>query len=159
MADFWLAHWSNNSGSDTEHGNGYYYGIYITLSMISIILLFGRMGMAVLGCIGVSVKLHTDMFGRIIRAPINLFFDRIPLGRLINRFAADLNIVDGLIPFSLSRISFLPFDLLLKFLVCGIFGTLWVFPLLFIFGWLCYRIQKRYFRVYRETFRLCKEKL
>jgi len=114
------------------------------------------MAMGVLGCLGVSKKLHTDMFSRIIRAPINLFFDRVPIGRLLNRFSSDLNVVDLAMPFAICRIS-LPFDIVWKMILCGVVGTMWVIPLACTFVWVCFKLQKRYFSVYREAFRLCKK--
>lgn len=155
LSDFWLAHWSNNSATDTEHGNGYYYGIYMLLTLSSVALLFVRMIMAVIGGVGVSKRLHFDMFVRVIRAPINLFFDRVPLGRLINRFASDLDVVDNTMPFTLSRIAFMPVDIIAKVVVCCLAGTVWVLPLAFLFVWMGFKIQQRYFSVYREAFRLC----
>ena len=153
--DFWLAHWSNSAEGETDHGNGFYYGIYVTFLLGANTLLFCRMAMAVIGCLGVSKKLHTDMFSRIIRAPINLFFDRVPLGRLLNRFATDLNVVDLQMPFAIARIS-IPFDITWKLILCGIVGTIWVIPLACVFVFLCAKLQKKYFSVYREAFRLCK---
>ena len=155
LSDFWLAHWSNNSETDTERGNGYYYGIYMVLTLSSVSLLFVRMGMSVIGGIQVSKKLHFDMFKRIIRAPINLFFDRVPLGRLINRFAGDLDTIDNVMPFTVSKITFMPIELLSKIIVCCIVGTIWVLPFAFLFVWTGFKVQRKYFSVYSEAFRLC----
>jgi len=156
VADFWLANWSSNAMTDTEHGNGYYYGIYIVLTLSSVTLLFIRMGMSVLGGMNISKRLHWDMFVRVIRAPINLFFDRVPLGRLINRFASDLDVVDNTMPFTVSKIAFIPIDLFVKVIVCCYTGTIWVIPLAFCFVYLGFKIQQSYFRVYREVFRLSR---
>ncbi len=125
------------------------------LTLSSVALLFVRMIMAVIGGVGVSKRLHFDMFVRVIRAPINLFFDRVPLGRLINRFASDLDVVDNTMPFTLSRIAFMPVDIIAKVVVCCLAGTVWVLPLAFLFVWMGFKIQQRYFSVYREAFRLC----
>ena len=156
VADFWLAHWSAIPMSESEHGNGYYYGIYIVLTLTSVTLLFIRMGMSVIGGLNISKRLHWDMFVRVIRAPINLFFDRVPLGRLINRFASDLDVVDNTMPFTLSKIAFIPIDILVKIFVCCYTGTILVIPLAFSFVYIGFKIQQSYFRVYREVFRLCK---
>ena len=37
-----------------------------------------------------SIKLHKQMIYRILRTPINLFLDKTPIGRIINRLANDL---------------------------------------------------------------------
>lgn len=36
-------------------------------------------------------KLHNSMMKKVVSAPINLFFDITPIGRLINKFSTDLN--------------------------------------------------------------------
>lgn len=155
-ADFWLANWTNVSIEESEHGNSYYYSIYAMLGLISASSLFFQSLQIFFRGITVSKKLHVQMFKRIIRAPINLFFDRVPLGRLINRFASDLDMVDSTMPNNLSALSHAPLNLLSRFIVCSIIGTVWVFPLALIFFGLGVRIQRRQLTVYREAFRLSK---
>jgi len=45
-----------------------------------------------------SYKLHNDMLARVVRAPI-AFFDRTPVGDIINRFSKDMDELDVRIPF------------------------------------------------------------
>ena len=155
-ADFWLAHWSNSSVEDSEHGNSYYYSIYAIMGLVSATSLFFQSLMIFFRGITMSRKLHVQMFKRIIRAPINLFFDRVPLGRLINRFASDLDMVDSTMPNNMSALSHAPLNLASRFIVCAIIGTIWVFPLAFVFMGFGVRIQRRQLTVYREAFRLSK---
>ena len=35
------------------------------------------------------------MIYRVMRAPINLFFDVTPIGRILNRFSKDLSVLDS----------------------------------------------------------------
>jgi len=35
------------------------------------------------------------MLDRIVRAPVNLFFDITPLGRVLTNFGTDLKVVEG----------------------------------------------------------------
>lgn len=46
-----------------------------------------------------SRKLHSDMIRSLIFAPINMFFDRVPIGRILNRLSKDLSLVDNDFPF------------------------------------------------------------
>jgi ABC-type multidrug transport system fused ATPase/permease subunit len=39
-------------------------------------------------------KLHEDMVARILNAPINLYFDTTPIGRILNRFSKDLQLIE-----------------------------------------------------------------
>jgi ABC-type multidrug transport system fused ATPase/permease subunit len=38
--------------------------------------------------------IHQQMLNRVINAPINLYFDITPIGRILNRFSKDLSIMD-----------------------------------------------------------------
>jgi len=44
-------------------------------------------------------NLHSRMISRLLKAPINKFFERIPVGRILNRFSEDMNTCDLSIPF------------------------------------------------------------
>ena len=47
-----------------------------------------------------SAKMHDDMLQQVLRAPIT-FFDVTPIGRILNRFSADLDWLDLNLPFTL----------------------------------------------------------
>lgn len=39
-------------------------------------------------------KLHGTMLRNVFEAPVNLYFDTTPIGRILNRFSKDLNALD-----------------------------------------------------------------
>jgi len=156
-SDFCLAYWTQEGPKDTEHGNNYYFSIYAILGIICGLLIYVRIRFVFFRSLVVNRRLHNEMFNKVIRAPINLFFDRVPLGRLVNRFTADLQIFDFQVPFSLGTLLYLPFSLTSRFLVCFFVGTAWAFPLILVFFYVGVYIQQSYLKVYREVFRLCKE--
>ena len=43
-------------------------------------------------------KLHEGMFWKIINAPINLYFDKTPSGKILNRFSNDIDQIDSRLP-------------------------------------------------------------
>ena len=45
--------------------------------------------------------LHENMMKRLLNAPINKFFQRVPVGRILNRFSEDMNTCDLSIPYSI----------------------------------------------------------
>jgi len=47
-----------------------------------------------LSSVNASIKLHSNMIYRILRVPINLFLDKTPVGRILNRFSNDLKMFD-----------------------------------------------------------------
>lgn len=44
-----------------------------------------------------SRNLHNNMLQCILRLPLS-FFDTTPIGRIINRFSRDIEVIDGLLP-------------------------------------------------------------
>jgi len=100
MLSIYLGYMSMKAPSNLKEGTPY------LLSYLSLIVLWvGLEGIAqVLNDIiigqGVSRRLHDRMLWSVVRAPM-AFFDRTPLGRLINRFAGDINSVDVMIPWIL----------------------------------------------------------
>ena len=49
--------------------------------------------------LGATKKLHGMMLRNIFEAPVNLYFDQTPIGRILNRFSKDLNVLDTQLPF------------------------------------------------------------
>ena len=48
-------------------------------------------------CVNAARKLHDQMFGSLLRAPV-WFFDANPSGRILNRFSKDQGFADDLMP-------------------------------------------------------------
>lgn len=68
--------------------------IFTSLCYIGRAFLFYRMG------IRISINLHDMIFRGITRAKM-IFFNINPSGRILNRFARDINIVDSMLPSSM----------------------------------------------------------
>ena len=49
-----------------------------------------------------SNKLHRKMVDKTLKSPINLYFDKTPTGKILNRFSKDLNKIDADFPFTLN---------------------------------------------------------
>ena len=99
-AAFWLAYWAEKMIEATLKGEplsdsdvSYYVGIYA---------LFGFLGICGLGGRGIAIAkhrlkasrvLHDGLTDAVLRAPV-AFFDITPIGRVLNRFAADMDKLD-----------------------------------------------------------------
>lgn len=71
--------------------------IIISMALGSSLMVFLRSVIATnMIFIGVN-RAHADMIRRVLRAPINLFYDVTPTGLIINRFSNDLGAIEGIV--------------------------------------------------------------
>lgn len=97
----WLSIWSNDKpGEDGTLDTalrdlrlGVYGGLGITFA---ILILFGGLFITY-GTMKAAEKLHHEMLHNVLRSPMS-FFDTTPLGRIVNRFSKDVDVVDLVIP-------------------------------------------------------------
>ena len=87
----WLSWWTSNKWG---YSTGTYIGIYAVLGVVQAFLMFAfSVLLSVLGTRSSRVMLQRAMT-RVLRAPMS-FFDTTPLGRITNRFAKDVDIMDN----------------------------------------------------------------
>lgn len=99
-ASFWLAFWADEMIKANVKGEplsdakvSFYIGIYALLGFLGICGLGGR-GIAIAKHrLRASRKLHDGLTDAVLRAPV-AFFDVTPIGRVLNRFAADMDKLD-----------------------------------------------------------------
>lgn len=100
----WLSNWSMDPDlmepNPDEHTRNVYLGIYGLLGMLQVIFIFlGALTMAY-GTIRSSRSLHYDMLSNILKSPMS-FFDTTPVGRIVNRFSKDVDVVDNTLPMTM----------------------------------------------------------
>ncbi|XP_027249742.1 multidrug resistance-associated protein 4 isoform X3 [Cricetulus griseus] len=108
LQDWWLSYWANKQGAlnNTNNANGnvtetldlhWYLGIYSGLTAITVLFGIARSLLVFYVLVKASQTLHNRMFESILKAPV-LFFDRNPIGRILNRFSKDIGHMDDLLP-------------------------------------------------------------
>ena len=65
--------------------------------VIAGVIMFGVTLSVAVGCVNASNILHKNLLKRVMQAPM-AFFDTTPLGRIMNRFSKDLDMVDVNVP-------------------------------------------------------------
>lgn len=96
----WLAHWSSSNVTDSSEQN-YYVGVYGALGVgHGFVLFLFAVSLAYISVIG-STVLHEKLLGNMLRLPLT-FFETTPLGRIVNRFSKDVDVIDTMIPRNLS---------------------------------------------------------
>ncbi|XP_015272616.1 PREDICTED: multidrug resistance-associated protein 4 [Gekko japonicus] len=155
LQDWWLSYWANQQErlNMTTEGTStmnevkaldlrWYLGIYAGLTVATILFSVLRCLLIFRVLVNSAQTLHDKMFQSILKAPV-LFFDRNPIGRILNRFSKDIGHLDDLLP-----LTFLDFIQVL-FQICGVVGVAvvvipWILiplvPLLILFIFL-----RRYF--------------
>lgn len=84
-------HATQRSGSSTLR---YYLGIYVAISATAAILGTFKYFYVYTGSIRASKRLFEKLCFTVLRTPLR-WIDTVPLGRILNRFTADFNVVDS----------------------------------------------------------------
>ncbi|KAJ3094987.1 hypothetical protein HDU97_007368 [Phlyctochytrium planicorne] len=71
----------------------YYLGVYSTFIVFWVICSQSMFAIRVFGSYSASLKLHDQLIDRIMAAPIR-FFDKTPIGRILNRASKDISSID-----------------------------------------------------------------
>lgn len=99
--DIFLKEWTNDP-SDVS----FYLPIYIALRLGGCIFIFFRSFiLSVIMSPIISRNSHDKLMQAFIHAPINLFYDVTPLGRLLNRLTKDINMIDDEISFTVGSVA------------------------------------------------------
>ena len=102
-ANYWLSQWSEDTIIDTtnatssapvdQSNRNMRLLVYAALGIShTVFLLTGTMVLA-RGSVNAAIKLHKNLLHRIMRSPMS-FFDTTPIGRIVNRFSKDMDVID-----------------------------------------------------------------
>lgn len=93
---------ATSSSPDQQSNNlKYYLGIYVLLQALSAIVGILRYFYIFTGAIRASRRLFDNLSYCILRTPLR-WMDTVPLGRILNRFTADFNVVDARLSLDIS---------------------------------------------------------
>lgn len=152
--DLWLSHWSNE-GEDPDFttSDTYRYLMYYTaLSVISLLFLCLENYTFSYGGVQAARELHKNMLKSVTKAPV-AFFDVTPVGRIMNRFSQDMEVIDKLLPFTLHDFSYKLWKtvaiLVLISVLTTYFGVV-LLPIFFVF----HLLQKYYRRTSQQLKRM-----
>ncbi|KAM9999110.1 hypothetical protein ACTFIZ_002674 [Dictyostelium cf. discoideum] len=138
FTDWWLSHWQTESSerresiSLGEEPNGLTddqnLGIYIGVGMASIAITVVRTFSFFEYAVHAAHSIHHELFNALLKKPMS-FFDQTPLGRIINRFTRDLDIVDNLIATSIAQFFNLMLSVLATLILISIIVPWLLIPL------------------------------
>lgn len=93
------------------------------------------------------------MIERVLNAPVNLYFDTTPIGRILNKFSKDLSAVESGFGWLFGAVYYFIFSLLYTIII-AVIAVPWValvLPVIFLISW---NILTNVKRAFKETTRL-----
>ena len=148
----WLSRWSDDPEAGEVRLRNLYLSVYGVLGVLSAVVFCVVNLVTALGGLNASTLLHDKMVSGVLRAPMS-FFDTNPKGRIVNRFAKDIDMVDSSIP--------LTFAALMR-LGLGVVGTIvvicstlpWFIGIILPIAFLYYMVQRFYVSSSRQLRRI-----
>ncbi|XP_053387089.1 multidrug resistance-associated protein 1-like [Mercenaria mercenaria] len=128
FSNFWLTYWTEDEllknvslyqTQEYEDKYLYYLLMYMGMGIIQGIVVFISFYMALTRMVRASGILHNSMLKSILRSPMS-FFDTTPIGRMMNRFSSDVDIMDNKLPESFRLWSIMVFSTLAVVIVVGV---------------------------------------
>ncbi|XP_017881737.1 multidrug resistance-associated protein 1 isoform X2 [Ceratina calcarata] len=153
----WLSVWSNDNLTDANNTfdksrQDMYLGVYGGLGLVQAIASFFCDLAPQLGCWLAARQMHIVMLRSVMRAPLT-FFDTTPTGRVIARFAKDIDVLDTSLPQQISDSIYCLFEVLATLVVISFSTPLFIAVILPI-GIIYYLVQRMYVASSRQLKRL-----
>ena len=96
-----LMEWANQP-ADEQKERLEHYAIWIFgFDLVTALCIFARVAILLFGSLKATKILHNKIFAKVIRAPINIYFDVTPIGKILNRFSKDLQVLDNQLCFTI----------------------------------------------------------
>ena len=127
--------------------------IFIGLILLTVVFTFARATILLLALNNQSKLVHDKMIKGLLYADLNEFYNRVPLGRIINRLTKDLRELDEVIMTYFSFVLIAFFDLIGSLFICVYAGTPYaLIPMVFV-AVFANSLRKYYLKTKREISR------
>ena len=149
-------HYQGQAVTTTQTDNNtnlwYYLGVYIGISIVICVIGTLRYFFTYVGSMRASRVLFDNLTKRVLRAPLR-WLDTVPVGRILNRFTADFNVIDSRMA---NDLGFGIYQLmqLLGIIVAGLFVSPYMILFSVILLSICLYVALRYLAGAREVKRL-----
>jgi len=151
--NYYISQWAY-APPEEQHSRFKYFSLTIlACAIITSFFVFLRLMILVIATLIGAKKQHNMMIERVMAAPINLFFDVTPIGKILNRFSRDLQMLDESINYSLG--SFLiSFDSAIMSLFVAAYAVNYILIVEAIY--LCFIVYlfRKALPAYKECFRI-----
>lgn len=154
-SNWWLQYWSVKvETTDGDVNNLFYLGIYVVMSLTFSIVTLLRVAGMLFRNLKMAGRLHSLMAMTLLHASITSFFDRVPVGRILNRFSKDFDVIDVFLALGVSYFVLCVFMLLGDFFI-ALYSSSWILTIfVFVFMGVSFWYQEIYMNTNREVNRL-----
>jgi len=99
MVSYWMTWWTSNrfGNASIPANRDMYLGVYGGIGLLQSVVVMAYSAILALTTLNASKILHKKMLTRVMMSPMS-FFDTTPLGRIVNRFAKDVDVCDATLP-------------------------------------------------------------
>jgi ABC-type multidrug transport system fused ATPase/permease subunit len=130
----------------------FYLGIYIAWSVAQCVIGTSRYYLVFLGSLRASKDLFQQLTYSVLRAPLR-WLDTVPVGRILNRFTADFNMIDSRISMDLAFMMHNAMQVM-SVIIAGAFVSPWMIAFALLLLVVCLHYARRYLTGAREVKRL-----
>ena len=148
----WLSKWTEDP--ENEEKKSYYLNHYIMFGVFYGLFAFFRAIILAISSPKMSEIIHDSMMSNLLFSPLNEFFDRVPLGRILNRLSKDINSIDANLPVLFSNVLVFSFFALCNILVILYCTSIWIIIPIILFLGGCTVLKNYYMNPNRELVRL-----
>lgn len=148
----YLQFWKEIDAVRIDPSLWFYLGIYLAWSVGQCVIGTSRYFFVFLGSIRASKDLFQQLAHAVLRAPLR-WLDTVPVGRVLNRFTADFNMIDSRISMDL---AFMMHNVMqvISVIIAGFFVSPWMIGFALLLLSICVHYASRYLTGAREVKRL-----
>ncbi|XP_039495971.1 multidrug resistance-associated protein 1 isoform X1 [Drosophila santomea] len=153
-SNLWLTQWANDEKVANDTGlRDMYLGVYGAFGFGQGVLAYFAVVIVYLGGFQAAKTIHNELLAVIIRGSVCRFFDITPIGRLLNSFSGDMDVVDEELPATMDSFMTFIFMVLATIVVISLSTPIFlavIVPIAFLY----YFAQRFYVATSRQLMRL-----
>ncbi|KRF85613.1 multidrug resistance-associated protein 1 isoform X1 [Drosophila virilis] len=153
-SNLWLTQWSNDKAVEHDTGlRNMYLGVYGAFGFGQGVFAYIAVVIVYCGGLKAAKTLHNQLLNQVMRGSICRFFDITPLGRILNSFSADMDVIDEELPATMDSFMTFIFMVLATIVVISISTPIFLAVIVPI-GFIYYFAQRFYVATSRQLMRL-----
>ncbi|KAH8293076.1 hypothetical protein KR044_000492 [Drosophila immigrans] len=153
-SNIWLTQWSNDK--EVEHDTGLrnmYLGVYGAFGFGQGVFAYISVVIVYVGGLRAAKIIHNDLLRLVMRGSVCRFFDITPLGRILNSFSGDMDVIDEELPGTVDSLMTFLWMVLATIVVISISTPIFLVVIVPI-GFIYYFAQRFYVATSRQLMRL-----